>query len=32
LKDVASARRSVGDPVVIDASLDAAQRAVDQLM
>lgn len=32
LKDVASARRSVGNPVVIDATLDAAQRAVDQLV
>lgn len=32
LKDVASARRSVGNPVVIDANLDAAQRAVDSLL
>jgi hypothetical protein len=29
---VASARRSVGEPLVIDASFDAAQRAVDQLV
>ena len=32
LKDVASARRSVGEPVVIDATFEAAQRAVDQLV
>jgi threonine synthase len=32
LKDVASARRSVGEPLVIDATFDAAQRAVDQLV
>ena len=32
LKDVASARRSVGDPVVIEATFEAAQRAVDSLL
>ncbi len=32
LKDVASARRSVGDPLVIDATLQAAQQAVNTLL
>lgn len=32
LKDVANARKSVGEPVVIDATVEAAQRALDTML
>lgn len=32
LKDVASARKAVGEPVYADATVDAAQHAVDELL